>query len=73
MEARGISCCLSIVVTAETQARPSGYRIRPNDVIRIQVFGEDDLTVEGWEGGDGKLAYPLIGVLQVGRMTTQDL
>jgi polysaccharide export outer membrane protein len=82
METRVISCWLSIVLTvlmvlhaaaAETQAPPSGYRIGPNDVIRIQVFGEDDLTVEGRVGGDGKLDYPLLGVLQVGGKTTQDL
>jgi polysaccharide export outer membrane protein len=82
METRGILCWLSIVLTvlmvlhaaaAETQAPPSGYRIGPNDVIRIQVFGEDDLTVEGRVGGDGKLDYPLLGVLQVGGKTTHDL
>ncbi len=82
METRGILCWLSIVLTvltvlhaaaAETQAPLSGYRIGPNDVIRIQVFGEDDLTVEGRVGGDGKLDYPLLGVLQVGGKTTHDL
>jgi protein involved in polysaccharide export with SLBB domain len=51
----------------------SGYRIGPNDVIRIQVFGEEDLTVESRVGGDGKLNYPLLGVLQVGGQTTEAL
>lgn len=81
METRVILCWLSIVLTvlmalhaaAETQGPPSGYRIGPNDVVRIQVFGEDDLTVEGRVSGDGKLDYPLLGVLQVGGKTTQDL
>ena len=50
-----------------------GYRIGPNDVIRIQVFGEDDLTLESRVGGDGKLNYPLLGVLHVGGQTTEDL
>jgi protein involved in polysaccharide export with SLBB domain len=49
------------------------YRIGPNDVIRIQVFGEDDLTVESKVSGDGKVNYPLLGVLQVAGRTVQDV
>jgi polysaccharide export outer membrane protein len=50
-----------------------GYRIGPNDVIRIQVFGEDDLTLESTVSGEGKINYPLLGVLQVGGQTIGDL
>jgi len=50
-----------------------GYRIGPNDVIRIQVFGEDDLTVESKVAGDGKINYPLLGVLQVGGQTIEEV
>ena len=56
------------------QALPqSSYRIGPNDVIRIQVFGEEDLTVESRVEGDGKINYPLLGILQVGGWTTEGL
>jgi len=48
-----------------------GYRIGPNDVIRIQVFGEDDLTLESRVSGEGKINYPLLGVLQVGGQTIE--
>jgi protein involved in polysaccharide export with SLBB domain len=37
------------------------YRIGPNDVLRIQVFGEEELTVERRVDGDGKIDYPLLG------------
>jgi protein involved in polysaccharide export with SLBB domain len=50
-----------------------GYRIGANDVIRIQVFGEDDLTVESKVSGEGKLNYPLLGMLQVEGRTTEEL
>jgi len=50
-----------------------GYRIGPNDVIRVQVFGEDDLTVEGKVSGDGKMNYPLLGMLQVEGRTIEEL
>jgi polysaccharide export outer membrane protein len=39
------------------------YRIGPNDVIRIQVFGEEELTVERKVDGDGKIDYPLLGTI----------
>ncbi len=50
-----------------------GYRIGPNDVIRVQVFGEDDLTIENKVSGDGKMNYPLLGVLQVEGQTIEEL
>ncbi len=82
MGTRVISCWLAVLllvlttwhaVAGETKGPPAGYRIGPNDVIRIQVFGEEDLSVEARVSGDGKLDYPLLGVLQVGGKTTQDL
>lgn len=49
------------------------YRLGPNDVIRIQVLGEDDLTTEGKVGGDGKITFPLLGVLDIQGRTVQQL
>src|SRR5436190_17778688 len=51
----------------------NAYRMGANDVIRIQVFGEDDLTVETKVGGDGRINYPLLGVLQVGGQTIEEV
>jgi polysaccharide export outer membrane protein len=50
-----------------------GYPLGSNDVIRVQVFGEDDLTVEGKVGGDGKMTFPLVGALQVVGRTAQEV
>ena len=33
----------------------AGYRLGANDVIRVQVFGEDDLSTETRVSGDGKI------------------
>jgi len=49
------------------------YRIGPNDVIRIQVFGEEDLTVERKVEGDGKIDYPLLGAVPVQGKTMEEL
>lgn len=49
-----------------------GYRLGPNDVIRVQVFGEDELTTETRVSGDGKIAMPLLGVLEIQGLTVKD-
>jgi len=49
------------------------YRLGPNDVVRIQVYGEDDLTVENKVDGDGNMNLPLLGVLHVGGKTIPEL
>ncbi len=49
------------------------YRIGQNDVIRIQVFGEDDLTVETKVSGDGTINYPLLGAIPIAGKTAKEL
>ncbi len=48
------------------------YKLGPNDVIRVQVFGEDDLTTETRVSGDGKIAIPLVGVLEIHGLTVME-
>ena len=43
--------------SADPFTAPHAYRIGPNDVIRIQVFGEEDLAVESKVAGDGTIAF----------------
>ena len=49
-----------------------GYRLGPNDLIRVQVFGEDELTTETRVSGDGKIAMPLLGVLEIQGLTVKE-
>jgi protein involved in polysaccharide export with SLBB domain len=65
--------CMLAAGTVELALPQDGYQIGPNDVIRIQVFGEEDLTVETKVGGDGKINYPILGVLQVGGQTIEEV
>src|SRR5206468_11710518 len=41
---------------------PQSYRLSPNDVVRIRVFQEDDLTTELRLGKDGSGTFPLLGI-----------
>ena len=49
------------------------YRLGPNDVVRIQVYGEEDLTVESKIDGDGNINFPLLGVVRITGKTIQEL
>jgi protein involved in polysaccharide export with SLBB domain len=56
-----------------THAEPQEiYRLGPNDVIQVQVFGEDDLSVERTVDGHGTITFPLLGTLTVGGRTVPD-
>jgi polysaccharide export outer membrane protein len=51
-----------MLMTIAGMAAPSmshqSYRLGPNDVVRIQVYGEEDLTVESKIDGDGNINFP---------------
>ncbi len=59
------------VMTAYAELQHA-YRLGPNDVIRVQVFGEDDLSVERTVDGNGTITFPLLGALSVGGRTVQE-
>lgn len=59
--------------SADLQRDHEDYRLGPNDVLRILVYGEEDLSVEAKVEGDGHITYPLLGVLKVGGFTAKDL
>ncbi len=51
--------------------RSSNYDLRPNDMIEIRVFQEDDLNSTVRISKDGTINFPLIGVVRVGGMSAQ--
>lgn len=51
----------------------SGYRIGQGDRISIQVFDEDDLTMESTVGETGSINYSYLGILEVEGKTTREL
>ena len=57
----------------EAASSPHSYRLGSNDVVRIQVYGEEDLTVESKVDGDGNINFPLLGMVAVAGKTTQEL
>jgi polysaccharide export outer membrane protein len=75
--AMGVALVLWVVAGMAAAAEPvlvaPVYRIGPNDVVRVQVFGEEDLTVESKVGGDGAINFPLLGAVPVAGKTAREL
>jgi polysaccharide export outer membrane protein len=53
--------------------RDPGYKLGPNDRLRIIVFGQPTLTGEFTVDGNGTMSYPLIGNIPAGGMTVAEL
>lgn len=53
---------IALVAAGEAQD-PGSYRLFPGDLVRIEVYGHPDLTVESRVPAGGDLAMPLIGLL----------
>jgi protein involved in polysaccharide export with SLBB domain len=51
----------------------SNYKLGTGDHIRIQVFNEEDLTVEAALTDAGTIAYPFLGEIKVAGMTIGQL
>ena len=49
-----------------------GYRLGANDLIKVQVFGEESLNTETRVSGDGKISIPLLGVLEIKGLTVKE-
>lgn len=58
---------------AQVAPNDSGYRIGPNDLVRIQVFGEEDLNVESKVDGNGNITFPLVGVVHLAGKTIAEV
>ena len=65
---------LSITGSALAQAVSSEpYRLRPEDVIAIRVYGEEDMSVDSPINLDGTISVPLLGFINVAGKTTSEL
>jgi len=51
----------------------SAYALGAGDIVRIQVYGEADLTVEAQLSDVGTISYPFLGELQVSGLTVEEL
>ncbi|SMC97942.1 polysaccharide biosynthesis/export family protein [Sporomusa malonica] len=69
-----IALALLMMLSVVNIAWAEDYRLGPGDVLSINVLGFDELQVEDLVvRADGKIAYPLIGEVQVSGHSTSEL
>jgi polysaccharide biosynthesis/export protein len=59
--------------TEQSPARSDEYRITPGDKVRINVFGEAELSGEFVVGRDGNLRMPVVGQIGAADLTLTEL
>lgn len=57
----------------EETIKSQKYLIEENDVLAISVFEEPDLSVSLKVAGNGTIAYPLVGEIEVKGLTTYEI
>ncbi len=55
--------------TDPLKAPPASYRLSPNDLIHIKIFGEDELECSSRIARDGTIPFPLLGNITIGGKT----
>jgi polysaccharide export outer membrane protein len=67
--------CVGLVLLARSAAAAptEGYRIGPGDVLKITVYGHEDLSRIGIVASDGRMPFPLIGEVQAAGLSPTDL
>ncbi|HEY5623275.1 MAG TPA: polysaccharide biosynthesis/export family protein [Gammaproteobacteria bacterium] len=65
---------LSVVMSASNVAQERAeYRLDTGDVVRVIVFGHEDLSGEFEIDGTGRVSLPLVGDLSAGGLSLQEL
>jgi len=59
--------------TAVASRGTDSYRLASGDMIRIKVFGEDDLNLEVHLDSSGVINYPFLGKIHVTGLTVEEL
>ncbi len=69
----GIIVMLMMVCVAGALGQSGTYRLKPDDILVIAVYGETQITSQVPVGPDGNISAPFVGVLQAEGRTTSDI
>ncbi|NOZ11100.1 MAG: polysaccharide export protein [Gammaproteobacteria bacterium] len=68
-------CLLGVVLGTQTSVHANGgaYKLGAGDLVRIQVFREEDMDREVRIGTTGYVTYPLVGEVKAVGLTAREL
>jgi polysaccharide export outer membrane protein len=69
----GLACVLQEKPASPPPATPVQYQIGPDDILKVTVYGHDDLTLVVVVQSDGTFTYPLIGRVKAADLTPKEL
>lgn len=72
LTAAGLADDVAKISSTSVPVAGNTYRLSPNDVLRVKVFQEDDLTTDLRLGKDGSATFPLLGVIHLGGKTVDE-
>ena len=61
------------VLASQPERKEKEYEIGPEDMLEVMVWDHDDLTREVYVSREGVFSYPLIGTVQAGGLTVEQL
>jgi len=64
---------LSVSLYTQASISSESYLLGAGDLIVIQVYGEEDLTLETRLRDNGKISYPFLGEINISNMSIQGL
>ena len=64
---------LMVQATQISQVSYKDYKVGPEDQLAITIYGQDNLSRELRVTGQGEITMPLVGVVKVSGMTTQEI
>jgi protein involved in polysaccharide export with SLBB domain len=63
------SVVASLAPPSDAVSVPTGYVLRTNDQVAVEVFGEEDLRTSTRLNGEGNLSLPLLGSVHLAGLT----
>lgn len=70
---RTIVSVLAVLSCALAWAQQSTYRLQPEDVVRIQVYNQQDIIAVVPVGPDGNISAPFVGIFRAEGKTASEL
>jgi polysaccharide export outer membrane protein len=68
-----VYCLFMVSLFTFAALRADDYRVGPGDLLKINVFDHAELMLEARVSQSGNITYPLIGVIQVGGLSTHQV
>lgn len=69
----GAPACVTNAVAPDDVAVASGYRLGPQDQVKVTVYRQEELSGQFALDGEGELALPLLGEIQAAGLSSRQL